>query len=411
MNVSIEAIRAATQDIRGHVVRTPLTHSRTLSRITGADVYLKWENLQFTASFKERGALVKLLSLSPEEKARGVIAMSAGNHAQGVAYHAQRLGMRSVIVMPLFTPNVKVEHTRAFGAEVVLQGEDVAEAGQFARSLAAERKLVFVHPYDDASVIAGQGTIALEMLEDQPGLDDLVIPIGGGGLIAGNAIAAKGLKPGLRVYGVESSVYPAMAQALAGKPIACGSHTLAEGIAVREPGSLTLPVVKELVEKVLLVDEEDIERAVLMFLEIEKMVVEGAGAVGLAALLESPQLFEGRKVGLVVGGGNIDMPVLSAIILRGLARSGRMVRLSIEIRDVPGSLSKVADCIAQEHGNIVEVFHQRSFTKLPVRSAELQVIVQTRGPEHVRAMVARLNGAGFATTLPDADVAGNFDAG
>jgi threonine dehydratase len=402
MTVTLDAVRGAADQIRGHVIRTPLTFSRTLSRITGAEVFLKWESLQFTASFKERGALVKLLSLTPDERSRGVIAMSAGNHAQGVAYHSNRLGIRAVIVMPQFTPNVKVEHTRAHGAEVILHGEDVAEAGRYARELAGTRGLVFVHPYDDPTVIAGQGTIALEMLEDEPGLECFLVPVGGGGLISGCAVAARGVRPAARIYGVQSAVFPSMSQSLREQPIACGTQSLAEGISVREPGKRTLAIVRKLVEDVLIVNEIDIEEAILMYLEIEKSVVEGAGAVGLAALLESPELFRGRKVGLVVSGGNIDMPVLSDIILRGLARSERMVRLSIAIRDVPGGLSKVAACIAQEHGNIVEVTHQRSFSRLPIKTAEVHVTVQTRGSEHVRDIVTRLNDAGFPTTLTDA---------
>ncbi|UCE88001.1 MAG: threonine ammonia-lyase, partial [Deltaproteobacteria bacterium] len=341
MAVHLRDIQAAAEAIAGSVVRTPCTRSRTLSEITGAQVILKFENHQFTASFKDRGALVKLLTLTPEERSAGVIAMSAGNHAQAVAYHAQRLGIPATIVMPRTTPNVKVERTRAFGAEVILHGAGLDAAREHAEALARQRKLVLVHPYDDEHIIAGQGTIALEMLDAFRDLETLVVPIGGGGLIAGVATAAKALRPEIEIVGVEAARFPAMLQAIRGEPIECGSETLAEGIAVVEPGRCTLPVIRERVDEILLVGEGDIEAAVLLLLEVEKTVVEGAGAAGLAALLQHRSRFAGRQVGLILSGGNIDLLALSSIIQRGLVRSGRLVRLHVGIPDVPGALAEV----------------------------------------------------------------------
>ena len=322
MPVTAQSIRAAAVLLADQVIDTPCLYSRTLSEITGAEVYLKFENLQFTASFKERGALVKLLSLSPGERAAGVLAVSAGNHAQGVAYHARRLGVHAVIVMPRHTPHVKVEHTRAFGAEVILAGAGFDEAKAHGVALAAERKLTLVHPYDDEQVISGQGTVALEMLAREPALEVLVVPVGGGGLIAGMAVAAKAAKPGIELYGVETENFPSMYCALRGETARCAANTIAEGIAVREPGALTLPIVRELTRGVLLVGEGEIEHAIVLLLEIEKTVAEGAGAAGLAALLAHPTHFTGRKVGLVLCGGNIEPLVLAEIIQRGMVKSG-----------------------------------------------------------------------------------------
>jgi len=312
--VTGEDIRAAAEILRDQVVTTPSVRSIALSSMTGAEVTLKLENLQFTGSFKDRGALVKLMSLSPAERARGVIAMSAGNHAQSVAYHAQRLRIPAVIVMPRFTPNLKVERTRAFGAEIVLHGDSLSEAAAEARAIARRRNLVFVHPYDDPQVIAGQGTIGLEMLAEEPKLDVLLVPVGGGGLISGIAVAARGLRPDIEILGVEAARYPSMARALENRTPLFGAYTIAEGIAVKEPGRLTLPLVKRLVDHILLVAEADIEEAVLLLLEVEKTVAEGAGAVPLAALRRYPERFRGKRVGLVISGGNIDLPVLSSII-------------------------------------------------------------------------------------------------
>ncbi len=401
MNVTLDDIRAAAEAIRGSVVETPCMQSQKLSEITGAELSLKLENLQFTGSFKDRGALVRLLALTDAERARGVIAMSAGNHAQAVAYHAQRLGITATIVMPRYTPNIKTEHTRHFGAEVILHGETLAEAEELTRQLSKERGLILVHPYDDPYVIAGQGTIALEMLDACPDLEVLIIPIGGGGLIAGNAIAAKAIKPGIEIIGVETRRFPSMQQALAGKPPECGTTTLADGIAVKIPGKLTLPVVRDLVDRIELVDEADIEAAVLLMMEAEKLVAEGAGATGLAALLASSESLAGRKVGLVISGGNIDLPILSSIIQRGLVHSGRLVRIHVNMRDVPGMLAEVSACIGKTGANIVQVLHQRTFTTLPVQFVLVEFMLQTRGLEHVREIMATLDDAGYKTQMSE----------
>ena len=399
MAVSLDDIRATHGLIAGAVERTPCAHSRTLSRIAGCEVYLKLENEQYTASFKDRGALVKLLSLTPAERARGVIAASAGNHAQGVAYHAERLGIPAIIVMPKGTPFTKVIHTRAFGAEVVLIGEDVSQARVKAEALCAERDLVFVHPYDDERVIAGQGTVALEMLEDRPELDCLIVPIGGGGLMAGMALAAKALKPAIEIYGVQTELYPSMVGALRGGPAPTGGQTIAEGIAVKEPGRLTIEIIRRLAADVFLVGESAIEQAVLMLLEIEKTVTEGAGAAPLAALLANKARFAGRKVGLVVSGGNIDTRILASILMRGLVRQGRLVRLRVKISDKPGTLAQVAEIVGELGGNIVEIYHQRLFYDVPVKLAELDVVAETRDMTHAREIQARLSEAGFPTRI------------
>ena len=401
MRPTFADIQAAAELISGQVVRTPCRRSLTLSEITGADVALKFENEQFTASFKDRGALVRLLSLSPRERRRGVIAMSAGNHAQAVAYHAKRLSIPAVIVMPRHTPNVKVERTRDFGAEVILHGESLEEATTFTLELARERQLSLVHPYDDEKIIAGQGTIALEMLEDMPDLEVIVAPVGGGGLIAGNAIAAKAIRPEIEIVGVEASQFPAMRQALRGEPIQCGTATVAEGIAVKAPGRLTLPVLRELVTEILLVDELAIEEAVLLLLEVEKSVVEGAGATGLAALVQHRERFAGRRVGLILSGGNIDLLSLSAIIQRGLVRSGRLVRLRVGVPDVPGALAEVSRLLGENNANIVEVRHQRTFTSLSLRTAEVEFVLQTLGSEHLQQIMQAIRGAGYESSLAE----------
>ncbi len=395
MSVTLEAIRGAAELLRGAVVETPCLESKTLSEITGAEVWLKLECLQFTGSFKDRGALVKLLSLSEAARRAGVVAMSAGNHAQGVAYHAKRLGIPAVIVMPRFTPNVKVEHTRGFGAEVVLFGDDLEQAAAHARDLERSRRLAFVHPYDDEEIIRGQGTVALEMLAQAPGLDALVIPVGGGGLISGCAIAAKALVPGIEVFGVQTARFPSMRQALHGDPIVCGSSTIAEGIAVKQPGRLTQAIVRERVSEILLVEESAIEDAVLLLLEVEKTVVEGAGAAPLAAVLSQRDRFAGRRVGLVLSGGNLDLLDLSSIIQRGLVHTGRLARLTIELRDVPGALAEIARRIGEAGANIVEVHHQRNFTHAPLTSAEVEFVLETRGRAHLAELVATLATAGY----------------
>jgi threonine dehydratase len=404
MNLRLSDIKTAAARLQGNLLLTPCTYARTLSQITGAEVFLKFENLQFTAAFKERGALNKLLTLTPRQRKRGVIAMSAGNHAQGVAYHAKRLGIPAVIVMPTHTPNVKVEHTRAHGAEVILHGETFDDASDYAQGLARRRGLTLVHPYDDLMVMAGQGTIALEMLEQQPELDVLLVPIGGGGLIAGMAVAAHGLKPEVQVLGVQSERFPAMAQMVRRKPVQCDTYTIAEGIAVRKPGQLTRAVVEKCVSDILLVDEDELEDAVLMLLQIEKTVVEGAGACGLAALLKHRTRFRNRRVGLVLSGGNIDLLILSSIIQRGLARNGQLVRLRVETRDVPGELARVSGLIGRAGGNIVEVHHQRAFSAHPLQTALVEFILQTRGCQHLEQILAALQAAGSRALLPDQDI-------
>jgi threonine dehydratase len=389
-------IQAAAARIAGQVARTPCLHSRTLSEIHGCEVWLKFENLQYTASFKERGALNRLLALAADERSRGVVAASAGNHAQGVAYHASRLGIRAVIVMPRSTPFVKIENTRKLGGEVRLYGESVEEATAQALEIARREGLVFIHPYDDPLVIAGQGTLALEMLEQVPGLEALVVPVGGGGLIAGMATATKALRPEIRIIGVEAALFPAVQRLLAGESEVPGGPTIAEGIAVKSPGRLTLPVIRALVDEIRLVDEASIEAAVLELLEIEKTVVEGAGAVTLAVIADDPAAFRGRRVGLVLSGGNIDSRLLSAVILRGLVRTDRLVRFRVGLPDSPGSLARVTSLIAEAGGNIVDVVHQRAFSRLSVKQADVDFTIETRNAAHVQDIRSALERAGFA---------------
>ncbi len=403
MPVSLQDIRTAAAVIDGAIIVTPCLLSRTLSEISGAQVFLKFENLQFTASFKERGALNKLLSLSEGQRKAGVIAVSAGNHAQGVAYHAKRLGIPAVIVMPRFTPNVKVEQTRAFGAEVILHGENFDEAKAHALEVMEKRRLTLVHPYDDEQIIAGQGTIGLEMLAAQPDLDVLLVPVGGGGMISGIAVAVKGVRPAAQVIGVETVRFPAVHCALKGLQPEFGTNTIAEGIAVRQPGGLTLEIIRKNVDDILLVDEGDIEEAMLLLLEIEKTVAEGAGAVGLAGLLKYRERFAGKKVGLVLSGGNIDPLTLADIIERGMVRTGRLTRLQVQLRDLPGSLAKVTACLAEANANIEEVHHERAFTRSPVQSADVDFVLQTRGHEHIREIIAKLEAAGFKARRHDSD--------
>jgi threonine dehydratase len=397
--VTFADITSAAVTIAGAVERTPMAHSRTLSEICGCTIVLKFENLQYTASFKERGALNKLARLSPAQRKAGVIACSAGNHAQGVAYHAQRLGIPAVIVMPEGTPFTKINQTRRFGAEVVVQGADLSEAQDRADALRQERSLLFVHPYDDAEIIAGQGTIALEMLDGGSELDALVVPVGGGGLISGIAVAAKALKPDIVLYGVEAALYPAMSQVLRGAEPRAGGVTIAEGIAVKRPGEITRKIVKDLVEDILLVSEDALEQAVLLMLEIEKSVTEGAGAAGLAAVIANRERFKGKRVGIVISGGNVDARLLSAILLRGLVRSGRLVRLRVDISDQPGLLGRVANLIGAAGGNIVEVYHQRLFHDVPLKMAELDVVIETRDARHIDEILAALRAAGLPANL------------
>jgi len=397
--LNLTFIEQAAARLDGHVLRTPCVASHTLSDITGARVFLKFENLQFTASFKERGACNKLSQLSTAERARGVIAMSAGNHAQGVAYHAQRLGIRAVIVMPRFTPGVKVERTRGFGAEVVLHGDTLDEARAHALALAQQQQLIFVHPYDDADIVAGQGTVALEMLAEVPQLDTLVVAVGGGGLIAGMATAAQAIKPGIEVVGVQSTRFPGMYNAIKGTQLPQGASSIAEGIAVGTPGQLPRDIIARRVSDLLLVDEGDIEQAIVLLLEVEKTLVEGAGAAALAALLRFPERFKGRTVGLVLCGGNIDPLLLAAIIERGMVRAGRLARLRVSARDVPGSLAAITATVAAAGANINEVHHQRAFTTLAAQNVDIELVIQTRGPQHIQDVLEALHRAGLSAVL------------
>jgi len=397
--VSIDDIRAAREQIAGSITLTPLEHSMVLSEMTGCEVWLKLENLQFTASFKERGATVKMQSLTAAERKAGVVAASAGNHAQGVAFAAQRLGIPATIVMPKGTPFTKISRTEALGATVVLSGESLADAAKHAEMLRAKRRLTLVHPYDDPKVIAGQGTIALEVLEAQPDFDAIVVPIGGGGLISGIAVAAKALKPEIEIVGVEAELYPSMHQALKGIAPVVGGHTIADGIAVKNPGKLTKPIVARLVDDILLVSEAAIEQAVQTLIDIEKTVAEGAGAAALAGLFTNPARFAGKRVCVIVSGGNIDSRILASILMRGLVREGRLIRIRVEISDAPGALAKVATLIGDHGGNIVEIYHQRLFQDVPVKLADLDVVLETRDRQHVDTILGALRGAGFETRL------------
>jgi threonine dehydratase len=393
--IELNDIAQAAQRLQDHVLRTPCVASHTLSDITGAQVVLKFENLQFTASFKERGACNKLAQLNATERSRGVIAMSAGNHAQGVAYHAQRLGIRAVIVMPRFTPGIKIERTRGFGAEVVLHGDTLDEARNHALVLAEQQQLIFVHPYDDPDIVAGQGTVALEMLQDVPDLDTLLVAVGGGGLIAGMATAARAMKPGIEIIGVQTTRFPGMVNAIKGTHHPQGASSIAEGIAVGTPGQLPQAIIRTQVNDLLLVDEADIEQAIVMLLEVEKTLVEGAGAASLAALLKYPERFKGKKVGLVLCGGNIDPLLLAAIIERGMVRAGRLARLKVSARDVPGTLAAITATVAAAGANINEVHHQRAFTTLAAQNVEIELVIQTRGPQHISDVMAALRTAGL----------------
>ncbi|MDE1938727.1 MAG: threonine ammonia-lyase [Alphaproteobacteria bacterium] len=393
--INVDDVHAAAGVIAGAVERTPTRQSRTLSEIAGCEIWLKFENLQFTASFKDRGALNKLLSLTPDERKRGVIAMSAGNHAQGVAYHAGRLGVPATIVMPLMTPFSKVKHTKGFGARVVLDGATLSESFTRAQKIAAEENLVFLHPYDDVKVMAGQGTVALEMLADAPALDALVVPIGGGGLISGISVAAKALNPAIEIYGVQTRAYPSMYNAVKGDELPCAGQTMAEGIAVKQPGALTTPVIRALVKDILLVGESDIEHAIAALLEIEKTLVEGAAASAYAAVTANRELFRGRKVGVVLSGGNVDMRLLSNVIVRELSREGRILSVIVEIEDRPGVLARVSALVGEAGGNILEVSHNRMITDTSAKLADLGMTVEARDAEHAAEIRRTLQAAGF----------------
>ena len=393
--VTLADIERAAAAIAGAVEQTPARHSRTLSAIAGAEIFLKFENLQFTASFKERGALNKLLSLNEAERKRGVIAMSAGNHAQGLAYHAGRLNVPTTIVMPEGTSFTKVKHTRDFGATVILDGATLSDAFARAQKICSEAGLTLVHPYDDAKIIAGQGTVALEFLAQVPQLDTLVAPVGGGGLMSGIAIATRALKPSIKIYGVQAKLWPSMVNAVKGAGLPCSGQTIADGIAVKDAGSLTREIIKALVDDLLLAEEADIEAAVARLLEIEKTLVEGAGAAALAAVLAHPEIFRGRKVGLILSGGNIDMRLVANVILRELAREGRILSLTLTIDDRPGLLARVTALVGEAGGNILEVSHNRLMTGVSAKSADLGLVIEARDAAHAAEIKQRIEDAGF----------------
>jgi threonine dehydratase len=393
--VTLADVEKAAETIAGSVLVSDFDPSRTLSEILGCNVWLKFENLQFTASFKERGALNRLTALDDAQRTRGVIAMSAGNHAQGVAYHASRLGIPATIVMPIGTPMVKIENTRGHGADVIVTGDTLEDAAGFAHKHGQDKGLIFIHPYDDPLVIAGQGTVALEMLAAVPDLDTLVVPIGGGGLISGMAVAAKAVKPSIKIIGVQAALYPSMYNAVKGANLPMRGDTLAEGIAVKSPGRITTKLVRRYVDDIVLVAEPDLERAVSLLINIEKTVVEGAGAAGLAAVLAHRQKFAGCTVGLVLCGGNIDTRLLAGVLTRELARDGRLSQLQIDLVDRPGQLARVAQLLGDAEANIVEVSHQRVFSDLPAKGTLLEVVIETRDRAHLDATVAKLKAAGF----------------
>jgi threonine dehydratase len=396
LTVTRADVTAAAAQFNGAVLNTPFQVSKTLSQMFQATVWLKFENLQFTASFKERGALNKLLSLDHAQRTAGVIAMSAGNHAQGVAYHARRLCIPATIVMPAWTPTIKVENTRSHGATVILEGQSLEDSYTFAKDYGASRSLTFIHPYDDAAVVAGQGTVALEMLHAVPALDTMIVPVGGGGLLAGMAVAAKGIKPSIQMLGVEAQLYPSMRNAVTGSALPVGGDTLAEGIAVSKPGVISQQIIAKLVDDIVLVSEADLERAITLLITIEKTVVEGAGAAGLAAMVANKDRFKGKTVGLVLCGGNIDTRLLASVLTRDLARDGRLSRLSIDIPDRPGQLARVAGVIGMAGANVVEVYHQRVFTDLPAKGTELNLVIETRDAAHLSLVIEDLQRAGYA---------------
>ena len=393
--LTLDHVRAAHARIRDSIVETPTLHSQTLSKLTGANIYLKFENLQFTAAYKERGALNAILLLSEEQRSKGVIAASAGNHAQGLSYHGTRLGIPVTIVMPVPTPTVKVMQTESVGGKVVLFGETFDDAYKHARQLEAEQGLTFVHPFDDPNVAAGQGTVALEMLESTPSLDMLVVPIGGGGLLSGMGTAARALKPDIGLIGVQAELYPSMYALLKNVEMPCEGDTLAEGIAVKIPGAFTSEVIRELVDEIVLVSEAELETAVSLLLQIEKTVVEGAGAAGLAAVMANPEIFAGKNVGIVLCGGNIDTRLLANVLLRDLARSGRLARLRLTLQDRPGALFKVMRLFNEHNINIIEIYHQRIFTTLPAKGLITDIECEARDAQQLQGLVDGLNVAGY----------------
>jgi threonine dehydratase len=395
MTLTFQSIKDAAERIRGHVERTPMRRSRTLSEITGADVWVKFENLQFTAAYKERGALNKLMQLTEEERRRGVVAASAGNHAQGLAYHAARLGIPVTIVMPRTTPFVKVEQTRSHGAEVVMEGDSYDDASTHAYMLADQRALVFVHPFNDIDVMAGQGTIALEMFEDAPDLEILPVPIGGGGLISGVATAAKAINPDVKIIGFEPAMYPSFTARMRGVNTNAGGQTIAEGIAVKQVGDLTYATVRPLIDEVLLIEEPEFERAIALYANVEKTIAEGAGAGSLAALLAFPEKFKGKQVGLILTGGNIDTRLLASVLTRELVRAQRIVSLRIIGDDRPGLLATVSQTIGAHGANIIEVAHNRLALDVPAKGAEFDVMIETRDARHTQEIIDALRAAGY----------------
>lgn len=399
MTVSLQDIEQAADRLAGHIMRTPLVRGEKLSAITNTDLWLKLENLQYTGAFKQRGALNKLFSLDEAARAAGVIAASAGNHAQGLAYHARELGIHAVIVMPMTTPDVKIRQTRDLGAEVVLHGHSFDDAKAFAETLREKRGLTFVHPFDDCHVIAGQGTVALEMLADGPRFDAILIPIGGGGLIAGMVTAIKARDPRIKVIGVQSSLFPSMINAVDGTTHAVGGDSLAEGIAVREAGLLTRKIIAEHVDEIVMVDERPLERALSLIMNEQKLLVEGAGAAGLAAILSDPDRFHGLTVGLVLCGGNIDQRLLSMILMRDLARSGRLARLRVQLLDMPGQLVRVASIIANQDGNVIDVGHHRTYSDLPAKMTCMDVTIDTQGQDHLDRIIGNLRDEGYIVEI------------
>ena len=399
MSISGQDVRNAAELLDGHVVRTPMVISPLLSQQLGCNIYAKLECLQYTSSFKARGAFVAMQDLSVEQRSAGVIAMSAGNHAQAVAYHAGQMGIPAVIVMPSQTPFAKVARTRAYGAEVVLQGRNLNDCESKVEALIDSRGLTLIHPYDNTQVMAGQGTVGLEMLIDQPDLDVLVVPIGGGGLVGGIATIAKEMRPDIRIVGVQTEAYPSMQAAMAGTDIVCGGETLAEGIAVKKPGRVTLPVVKALVDEIVLVNEKQLEWAVSALVEQQRVIAEGAGAAGIAAIYAHPQIFKGLNVGVVICGGNIDPRLLSSILNRNMAIDGRIARLRIDISDEPGMLAAITESIGRCGGNIIEIYHQRLFFDVPAKLAKIDAVVETRGPEHIDEIIADLRTTKFTVRL------------
>lgn len=399
MTVTPDAIREAHKAMEGAVLRTPSVYSPALSSMIDADVWLKLENQQITSSFKPRGAFTRMSALTPDEAKRGVISMSAGNHAQAVAYHAKQMGIPAVIVMPAQTPFAKINRTRAWGAEVILEGRNLNECEGVISQIIAERGMTLIHPYNDELVMTGQGTVGLEMLADNPDLDTLIVPVGGGGLISGIAIAARDINPDIRIIGVEAELWPTMTDMVAGDDIRGGGETLAEGIAVKKPGALTMPVVRDLVDEIVLVSEVIIEQAVGVMVEQQRLVTEGAGAAGVAALLQYPEKFKGHKSGVVICGGNIDPRLLSAVLTRNMARDGRIARLRIDITDEPGMLAGITTAISSCKSNIIEIFHQRMFQDVPPKLAKIDAVIETRGGDHLQEIVQAIRDKGFTVTV------------